>query len=84
MEENNNLTASVIEAEPVVPLRTTLDIIKPNSRRIRPMQDLEREIIQTAIVLCGGNKVQAAKQLQIPRSTFYRHMYRLGIAVKTP
>ena len=39
---------------------------------IRPLWVEEREIIERAIALCGGNVVKAAAQLGISDSTIYR------------
>jgi len=39
---------------------------------IRPLADVEREVIERAIGLCGGNIPQAAQHLGISASTIYR------------
>jgi two-component system repressor protein LuxO len=44
--------------------------------RIRPLADIEREAIEAAISLCGGNIAQAAAALGVSPST----LYRMGVA----
>jgi len=39
---------------------------------IRPLEDVEREVIEHAIGLCGGNIPKAAARLGISASTIYR------------
>ncbi|GMG81491.1 sigma-54 dependent transcriptional regulator [Paralimibaculum aggregatum] len=40
--------------------------------RIRPMWQVEREAIEAALALCGGNVVKAAAHLEIGASSIYR------------
>lgn len=40
--------------------------------RIRPLWEQERDIIERAIMLCGGNVIEAASKLGISDSTIYR------------
>ncbi len=44
----------------------------PVNGAIRPLRDVERELIEAAIARCGGNVVEAAKLLEIDPSTIYR------------
>jgi two-component system repressor protein LuxO len=44
----------------------------PPPRRIRPLAEIEREAIETAIAVCGGNVAQAAAALGVSPSTLYR------------
>ena len=39
-----------------------------------------RQIIEATLQECGGNLSEAARQLQIARSTFYRKMNEFGIS----
>ncbi|MCC7274925.1 MAG: sigma-54-dependent Fis family transcriptional regulator [Alphaproteobacteria bacterium] len=51
---------------------------------IRPLADIERETIERAIALCGGNIPRAAELLDISPSTIYRKRQRWledGVAV---
>ena len=51
-------------------------IIAGDSARIRTLEELEREIAEKAIRLCGGDRSAAARALGIGRSTLYRIMKR--------
>jgi two-component system repressor protein LuxO len=42
------------------------------ARRIRPLAEVEREAIEEAIRLCGGNVPKAAAFLGVSPSTLYR------------
>ena len=42
---------------------------------------VERSLITKAIALAGGNKVKAAKMLQMNRKALYRKMKKLGISI---
>lgn len=47
--------------------------LKPSSEEdLRPLEDMEREIIEHAITLCSGNVPKAATRLGISASTIYR------------
>jgi two-component system repressor protein LuxO len=43
-----------------------------STKRIRPLADTEREAIEEAVKLCGGNIAKAAAFLGISPSTLYR------------
>lgn len=44
----------------------------PEGVEIRPLKDVEREVIERAIAGCGGNVATAAALLGISPSTIYR------------
>jgi len=50
--------------------------------RIKPLADLEREAIEAAISLCGGNVAQAAAALGVSPSTLYRKRVAWGGGVQ--
>jgi DNA-binding NtrC family response regulator len=41
---------------------------------VKPMKVLERQAVNEALLLCGGNISKAAKQLGISRKTFYKRL----------
>lgn len=43
---------------------------------LRPLPDIQREIISAAIAFCGGNKTRAMTGLKLSRATFYRKIKR--------
>jgi transcriptional regulator with GAF, ATPase, and Fis domain len=45
----------------------------------RTLQDVEREMVKTALESCQWNKSRAARQLGVPRSTLYSLMRRYGL-----
>jgi two-component system repressor protein LuxO len=63
------LPAPVTAPEPVVPLAPRA---VESTKRIRPLADTEREAIEEAVRLCGGNIAKAAAFLGISPSTLYR------------
>jgi two-component system repressor protein LuxO len=50
------------------------------SRLIRPLAELEREAIERAVALCGGNIAKAAAHLGVSPSTIYRKRVSWGEA----
>lgn len=58
---------------------------KPGTPKPYRLNDLisqtEQEAILDALQRCGGNKVQAAKFLGIPRITLYRHLQKMKIGI---
>lgn len=42
------------------------------SELIRPLGEVTRRSVESALILCGGNRAMAAKYLQISRPTLYR------------
>jgi two-component system repressor protein LuxO len=63
------LPAPVTAPEPVVPLAPRA---VESTKRIRPLAETEREAIEEAVRLCGGNIAKAAAFLGISPSTLYR------------
>jgi transcriptional regulator of acetoin/glycerol metabolism len=51
--------------------------IKKTIKEVKPLKDLELQAINEALLLCGGNKSKAAKQLGISRKTFYKRLKEL-------
>lgn len=49
------------------------------SQQLRPIEQVERDAIVTALQEAGGNRVQAAETLDIARSSLYRKIKRYGI-----
>lgn len=49
---------------------------------IRPLSEIEAEVIRVALIHHRGNVVAVARALQISRSTLYRRLSELGIAVE--
>jgi two-component system repressor protein LuxO len=56
----------------------------PNADRIRPLEDVIRSTIESAIEACGGSIPRAAAALQVSPSTIYRRVeaWRSGEAAK--
>lgn len=58
-------------------------VIKENDSTILPLQEEmnqhEKKIIERALQILNGNKVECAKQLGITRATLYNRLKRLGI-----
>lgn len=68
-------------AAPTAPYKTELDpaaavqTASPKAfdpRQVRPLQDVEREVVDYALRAFGGNVAQAAKALKVNPSTLYR------------
>ncbi len=49
----------------------TIPIVDPTGK-LRPLADIESDVIANAIAVCRGNMSLAAKVLGIGRSTIYR------------
>lgn len=47
---------------------------------IRPLPEIEREHILTALKRNGGNRAETAKQLRIGQSTLFRKLKQYAIA----
>ena len=52
---------------------------EPSLDIVGQKQAVERRMIEQALQLAGGNKVLAARNLGLPRSTFYRRLRKLGL-----
>ena len=46
---------------------------------IRPLRDIEREVILAAIAETRGNVVLAAVQLKLGKTTVYRKLHEYGV-----
>ncbi|MGW4338545.1 helix-turn-helix domain-containing protein [Rhodococcus koreensis] len=53
--------------------------VQPRARRLAPLERVERDAIAAVLLAHGGNKVAAAQELQLSRSTFYRRLSHLGL-----
>jgi DNA-binding NtrC family response regulator len=51
---------------------------------VRPLEDLEAEVIRFAIAHYRGQMSEVARRLQIGRSTLYRKLENLGLAERAP
>ena len=63
-----------------VPAGGAIKAVGP-SGSVRPLKDVEEELIRFAIDLNGGHMSKVAKQLGIGRSTLYRKIRELGLEV---
>lgn len=77
LHDGEDLTAAMLPvsvhggAAPAVPAAPAARPADP-ARRIRPLAEVEREAIEEAIRLCGGNIPKAAAFLGVSPSTLYR------------
>ena len=53
-----------------------------NGGEVRPLEELESEIIRFAITHYRGQMSEVARRLQIGRSTLYRKLEALGLATE--
>ncbi|MFN0052672.1 MAG: sigma 54-interacting transcriptional regulator [Planctomycetales bacterium] len=74
----------VLEIKPQPPMSAAdaaagFELEVPGAAGTRPNQSLERQRLVDALQKCGGNKAQAARLLNLPRSTFFSKLkkYRL-------
>jgi DNA-binding NtrC family response regulator len=51
---------------------------------VRPLEDIEADAIRFAISHCRGQMSEVARRLRIGRSTLYRKLDSLGLAVDSP
>ncbi|MFZ9887594.1 MAG: sigma-54-dependent transcriptional regulator [Myxococcota bacterium] len=51
----------------------------PSGKGVRPLQELEREMMVAALTETQGNVSEAARRLGIGRATFYRRAQRYGL-----
>ena len=68
--ELDDLPPELLHAAPLARSRATADVAVP----IRPLGEVEREAIATALAATGGNKARAAALLGIDRTTLYRKL----------
>lgn len=64
-----NLSGAVV---PDPTAGTGVPVDKATNLGIRPLHQIERETIERAIDICGGNVVRAAAMLEVSPSTIYR------------
>jgi len=64
--------------------RNAVLIEDPDTNDIRPLNEVERDVIKRALEVTGGNFAKAAQKLQIGRATLYRKVkeYDLDISRK--
>ncbi len=75
LPENIREKAKEKENEPRDPLELDAD----GSSNVRPLKDLEREMMVAALRETRGNVSEAARRLGIGRATFYRRAQRHGL-----
>ena len=51
---------------------------------VRPLEEIEAEVIRFAIAHYRGQMSEVARRLQIGRSTLYRKLENLGLARRAP
>jgi DNA-binding NtrC family response regulator len=51
-----------------------------NHGEVRPLEDIEAEVIRFAIAHYRGQMSEVARRLQIGRSTLYRKLDQIGLA----
>ena len=47
---------------------------RPRPDLVRPLREIEREHVERALILCGGNRTEATARLGISRSTLQRYI----------
>lgn len=79
LHDGDLLEASMLPAQVIRPGRTRTTALLPRApagedlaNLIRPLAEVEREAIERAIALCGGNIAKAAAHLGVSPSTIYR------------
>lgn len=65
MSDTATLSVAEVDAIPV-------ESVTADDREIRPLAEVEREVIEHAIAVCGGNIPKAAGLLHVSPSTIYR------------
>jgi two-component system repressor protein LuxO len=85
LHEGEAVTAAMLplalQAPPPPAARAPQPAAAPDpARRIRPLSVVEREAIEEAVALCGGNIPKAAAFLGISPSTLYRKRAAWGAA----
>ncbi len=74
------LPAPSAGAEAAQPAATGLPVDMPASpEQIQPFWQTERDRIQNALDLCGGNVQEAARRLEISPATLYRKIEKYGL-----
>lgn len=67
-----SITPTLVTFKIQIKINGTCEMIDVVSR-------VERALIEHVLKTCGGNRMQASKQLGMSRSTLYRMMRELGI-----
>src|SRR5205814_5289885 len=67
-----------IDAAPASPSANVLPLLDPTGE-VRPLEEVEREVIRFALSHYGGQMSEVARRLKIGRSTLYRKLDTLGI-----
>ena len=49
--------------------------------RLRPLIEIEDEVMRLAVELCGGNVTKALPLIGVSKSTYYRHLRERADAV---
>jgi DNA-binding NtrC family response regulator len=81
--------APVVASAAIVPDAHQLTIAPPSlplldgQGEVRPLDELEREVIRFAIAHYRGQMSEVARRLQIGRSTLYRKLEGLGLAAES-
>jgi len=83
MSDGDEITAPDLQLPTSVPLRVKAPKEEPVREAIartpEEFKDEEKKHILRALTACNWNRVQAAKQLGLPRRTFYRRLKEYGI-----
>jgi len=91
LSDADNITATdlppeIVQAATVLPKEPAIDSRKASPQisvsRSRKIHDSvsERQELEEALIACGGNKAEAARKMEMPRSTFYSKLKKFGIA----
>ena len=83
MDQERGVRETPVYSPEYVPFTENADEIGPDFEEappeIRPMEEVEEEMIRRALRSTGGNRKQAAKALGIAERTFYRKLNKLGL-----
>ena len=55
-------------------LRVAVARAVPRPELVKPLADVEREAVESAMILCGGNREQARRVLRISRAKLFRKL----------
>jgi DNA-binding NtrC family response regulator len=65
---------------PSAVVQNSQKILRPEDDQFKSLEEVEKEIITKTLQRVGGDKMEAARILQINRSTLYRKLHRYGIS----
>ncbi len=71
--------ATATTAEPTGPAQTGPVSVLDEKGHVRPLEEVERELIQLAIEIYAGHMTEVARRLGIGRSTLYRKVREQGL-----